>query len=350
LLVIDTESTDLAPSIKHDKEHMRILLEDHIPEGRRKIDVLDGKKVTREAILNYYKNLSVGPDDVLLFFYAGHGAIDEKTNQHNLTPQGGITSWVPRAEVRKAMEAKKAGLVVLLTDCCSTRIAVKPGVNTRKAITDVKMHPVLRSLLFLHRGTVDVTAAEDGTGSWGDDDHGGVFTGSLVSLLEGDLKTLDKDHDGFLSWKKFFPQLQKETEKQFKVFADRARANKETVDQTTQRPRSFALPDAPAKKTYAVVSLKNVSAKAIRYKYRWSGEKEWKEDTLAEKGKKCYDLVLADGAKLPNFEIESLSDPEGGSGSLEPKKWSGTVRPQFEDGKYVEINTIPKKAKPAGGK
>jgi hypothetical protein len=340
LLVLDT-SSNLAQSIKHDSENMRIVLEEHIPEGRRKIDVIDGKRVTRENILRYYRDLKTGPDEVLLFFYSGHGRIDPKLGQC-LEPQMGKTPLVPRGDVRKAMEGKGAGLVILLTDCCSTRIAAKPGVATRQTITDVKLHPVLRSLFFLHRGTVDVTAAEDGTGSWGDDEHGGVFTCALVSLLEGDLKKLNKEQGGVLSWKEFFPQLSRETEKQFRDLATRARANRETVDQKTQRPRSFALPDPPvSRKTYAVVSLRNGSGRAVHFRYRWAGDKEWTDDSLPEKGMKSYDRVVDDGGKLPAFEIEAVG--EAGKGMLEAAKWSGTGRPKYEDGKEYDVSAKPEK-------
>jgi hypothetical protein len=335
LLVIDTES-NLVDSVKHDRENMRILLQEHIPAERCKVDVLEGKKVTRQDILRYYRDLKTGPDEALLFFYAGHGCIDHDLGQC-LQPQMAKTPLVPRAEVRKAMEQKGAGLVVLLTDCCSTRLKAKPKPNGRQTIKGVKLHPVLRCLFFQHRGTVDVTAAEDDTGSFGDDEHGGVFTGSLVTLLEGDLQTVDRNGDGFVSWKEFFPILARETEKNFRAFAERARANNEAVGQKTQRPRSFALPDAPVSRTFAVVSLRNDSGKPVRYRYRWSGEKDWKEASVPEKGTASHNLALAQGRSLPEFEIEAIN--EKGKGTLRPGKWSGTGQPAYQDGKEYNISS-----------
>jgi hypothetical protein len=335
LLVIDTDS-NLVESVKHDRENMRILLKEHIPEDRCKVDVLEGTRVTREEILRYYRDLRTGPDEALLFFYAGHGCIDPQLGQC-LQPQMNHTPLVPRADIRKAMEEKGAGLVVLLTDCCSTRLKAKPKVNGRRTIKDVKLHPVLRCLLFQHRGTVDITAAEDGTGSFGDDQHGGVFTGALVSLLEGDLETLDRNRDGFLSWKEFFPLLARETEKRFKDFSERARANNETLDQKTQRPRFFFLADTPARQTFAVISLRNESGKAVHYRYRWAGEKEWKEARVPEKGAVCHSVALAAGRSLPDFEIEAID--EKGKGSLKPAEWAGTGPPDYPNGKEYKISS-----------
>jgi hypothetical protein len=336
LLVIDTDS-NLVDSVKRDRENMRILLKEHIPDDRCKVDVLEGKKVTRDDILRYYRDLKTGPDEALLFFYAGHGCIDPKLG-HCLQPQMAKTPLIPRADVRKAMEEKGAGLVVLLSDCCSTRLKAPKAPTGRKTIKDVQMHPVLRCLLFQHRGTVDITAAEDGTGSFGDDQHGGVFTGALVTLLEGDLQALDKNHDGFLTWKEFFPLLARETEKRFKDFADRARANNEYVDQKTQRPRSFVLGDAPVKQTFAVISLRNDSGKVVHYRYRWAGDKEWKEARVPEKGAVCHSVAVAKERGLPDFEIEAI-DPEPGKGKFKPAEWTGTGQPDYPDGKEIRVRS-----------
>jgi hypothetical protein len=338
LVVIGNADSKLAPSVEQDRKNMKVLLEEHLPADRRRIDYLDGNRVTREEILKYYRNLKTGPDEALLFFYAGHGAIDPKLG-HCLTPQMGVS--IARADIRRAMGQKGAGLVVLLTDCCSIRIPVKHKARPREPRTRVEMHPVLRCLFFQQRGMVDVTAAEDGTGSYGDNEHGGVFTSALVSLLEGDLQTLDRNKDGFLSWKEFFQALTRETEKEFKGFARRALAEGERVEQPTQRPRAFSpLPDAPAagaKKTYAVVSLRNDSGKAVRYRYRWAGEAEWKDGTVVANGKAFHELALAEGTKLPDLEIMADSGTDKGKGSLAAAKWSGTGRPAYEDGQEYRI-------------
>jgi hypothetical protein len=348
LLVIDTKS-DLADSVAHDRNNMKSLLEDHVPAERRTIDLLVGTKVTREEILKYYRDLKTGPDEALLFFYAGHGAIDPKLGPC-FQPQMNNTPLVPRSEVRKAMEQTGAGAVILLTDCCSTLIPAKREVADREptaaAGPKVVLHPVIRCLFFQHRGTVDITAAEDGTGAYGDDQRGGVFTRALVRLLEGSLKSAGANKDGFVSWKEFFPRLSRETENEFRDFTARVRAQGQLVDQKTQRPRSFALgeppdkePSTPAAKTYAVVSLRNDTGKPVRYRYRWAGETGWKDGTVPEKGKVFHELALADGAKAPDFEVEAEAGTEKGKATLKPAKWTGKGKPAYKDGQEHNINS-----------
>ncbi|HKI33003.1 MAG TPA: caspase family protein [Gemmataceae bacterium] len=340
LLVIDNLDVNQAAGVDHDANQMADLLAGHIPDARLQIDRLDGRKVSRENILKYYRNLKAGPDEALLFFYAGHGAIDPKLG-HCLHTPAGSTSRLPRSEVRKAMEQKGAGLVVLLTDCCSSRpkqeVPYKPYMEK---IRVERVHPVFRCLFFQHRGTADITAAEDGTAAFGDME-GGVFTNALASILEGDLKTLDRNRDGFLSWKEFFPQLSRETQGQFKRYAARERAQGASVDQKTQRPRFFSLPRplvSRARKTYAVVSLHNAGAKAVRYRYRWAGDREWKVATVAAKGRVLHDLPVVEAARLPHLEIEADLVADRGKKSLSPAKWSGKRPPAYRNGKEYSIS------------
>jgi hypothetical protein len=337
LLAIDSNTDrEMAASVNQDRAHMQALLEENVPAARLHVDHLDGRKVTREAILKYYRELKAAPDEALLFFYAGHGTIDPKLG-HCLQPQMGKTPLVPRAEIRKAMEDRGAGLVVLLTDCCSTYLPTKPVFMSRQPPPRVELHPVLRCLFFQHRGTVDITAAEEGMGAYSDDQHGGVFTRALVGLLEGELNNLDRDGDGFVSWKEFFPQLTEETEKKFKDFADQQRADGKTLDQKTQRPHHFSLPAAEARKTYAVVSIRNDSGKAFRYRYRWAGEREWKVATVSRRGKVYHELAVADGGRLPDLVIEAESGRERGKAALHSAKWTGVGRPGYRDGKEYNV-------------
>src|SRR5437762_3577308 len=68
-----------------------------------------------------------------------------------------------RHEVRGAMEARGAGLVLLLTDCCSTPRKLPPLLTESKGMVERArtLRPTVRSLLFQARGTVDITAATD---------------------------------------------------------------------------------------------------------------------------------------------------------------------------------------------
>jgi Caspase domain len=353
LLVIDTADELLKDSVTQDKKNMENILTAFIPESMCEITVLEGKKVTRQAILDHYRTLKTGPDESLLFFYAGHGAMDAK-ERHLLQLQEGKIRPIFRDEVVQAMKARKPGLIVLLTDCCSTsntRVITKLA-GTDRLLPAQRFHPVVRCLFFQHRGLVNITAAQDGTGSWGDNRHGGVFTQSLCTLLKEDLRDLDKNKDHMISWKEFFEQLQRKTQDTFEKFCETMRTTDDTHPdikklQRTQKPRTFGpLPEPvvvkgrPEGKTYAVVSLVNKTGKVIAYKYRWGPDEAWKDGTLKKDGKAVHETVvlgILTPGQLPKLEVDIPS--EKAQTQLRALKWTGTGKPLFKDGNEIELSS-----------
>jgi hypothetical protein len=114
---------------------------------------------------------------------------------------------------------------------------------------------------------------------------------------------------------------------------------------STEKPRTSERPvvvPPDEVKTYAVVSLINEAGKEVRYRYKWSTETEWKDATLAEKGKEVHYLAIPEEGPLPMFEIEAIG--EGGKGTFKPSKWTGKGRPTFEDGHKFNIKPDKKKA------
>jgi hypothetical protein len=278
LLVVDTLS-DLGESVKIDGQRIDRLLSGNLPRDRVEIRILTGKDVNADAILAYYRDLKVGRDDALFFYYAGHGATDPQGG-HFLALQDLDAKPLLRDDLRRAMRAHNPGLIVLMTDCCSTRYKL-PG-KTRRVYEDEgearTIQPVLRCLLYQSRGVVDVTAAT-GNASFGDDHEGGIFTRTFDRLVrDGDAK-LDADRDGFVSWPEFFPRLQSETQGIFVTWAQRQRSRGEDVGQSTQKPHAFSLGDAGG-----AVGLRNGTRSALRYQYRWSGQRSWEAGTIPPNG------------------------------------------------------------------
>ncbi len=174
LLAVDTRS-GLGESVAVDGEHIANLLRAGIPRDRLDMIMLTGKDLTAARILQFFQEAMVESTDALLFYYAGHGAIDA-TKGHWMALQHLETKPLVRDDLKKAMQAKKPGLLVLITDCCSDRVPL-PG-KKRKIIPEPgeakELNPVLRCLFFQHRGVVDITADSDDTQAWGDEHEGGL--------------------------------------------------------------------------------------------------------------------------------------------------------------------------------
>lgn len=339
LMVFDTNDEDLIYSLKVDEWRMERLIHKNIPASLFNLKVLKGKDVTADKILAYYKNLKVKPDEGLLFFYGGHGAIDPRANighYFSLT-QGKV---LIRSDLRKAMEAKKAAAVLIISDCCSTKLKIPaPKVPNKRAgyATAKTLHPTIKQVLFQARGTIDVTAATDNA-SWGDGVSGGLFTRSLCRVIEKPVKDLDVNKDGRVNWIEFFPILQKETEIVFKTWTKelKARGQDHVVTEKNQKPRAFSL----GGKTWAIVGIENATGKEMTYKYRWASKDPWKTITLPAGEKKAHPLAVTPGT-LPMFEaqFEGIKAVQ----KLKPGLHEGDETPTYNDGEQYRIKPRKKK-------
>lgn len=348
LLVIET-NCDLGESVQSDRRNLEHMLERSIPASRLTITVLDGNKVTRANVLDHYRNLKTGPTESLLFYYCGHGAMDAKRGRYfqlQSSKKGKIEPLF-RSEVKQAMEQKGAGLVVLMSDCCSSRV---PAGKTARVSQPAIHAPAVRNLFFQHRGVVDITAAQNGTGSWGNED-GGAFTLAFCAAMNpANFKKLDGSSDGFVTWKEFFPKLQKSTEETFSRIAKELRARGAIVDQTTQTPLAVSLGEpvpgsantvaTPDAKPVAVFRLRNEMKKPLSFRCRAPGEEKWTDGKLDVGGKTQISFPLSDsasGAATLKLEFESTIGDEKVRGEVVATIWRGPGAPPADIGKEYKI-------------
>jgi hypothetical protein len=155
-----------------------------------------------------------GPEEALLFYYTGHGCVEKNQGQMLMMKHGPL----PRADVRAAMLKHNPKLAVILTDCCSNGYSSDQPMPSEGALPAAKpvRRPaspgsVLRDLLFRHEGLVVVSAASVGQFSFGSSRKGGNFTIALTNLLAAPPARFDKNKDGLVEWREFFPALRQET-------------------------------------------------------------------------------------------------------------------------------------------
>jgi hypothetical protein len=245
LMCADTNS-NLAPMIKIGMASTRAAFTAGVPADRLDFVVVQGDEMSPENILKKIQSLPVRPNDAVCFFYFGHGAIDQKTGEHVFTlTKVGVDGFKPllRKQVLEALAAKKAGLTVVLTDCCSSVAPVLAGPLEANVQPARELSPVMRCLFFQHRGLVDITAADKGTFAWFDGKVGGMFTHALSHrLLRKPLAELDTNKDGFLTWAEFAEQLRDETNR---VFVERKQtwSNRDEIDQASQYAWIFTVPE-----------------------------------------------------------------------------------------------------------
>lgn len=222
LLVIDNDAPRIGKVVARDEQHITKFLKEGLPADRYSVDRLPNKTqpLNRQAIMDYYANIQSGPDEALLFFYVGHGGTTE--NDHLLTVTGdgrGVDSFsgercysVSRKALVTSMQTTRAGLIVVLTACCSNYI--KPDRSTQiygearpSFSVPEKIKPVIRSLFFQHRGIVDITAAPPGEFAIGDGERGTYLTSTFVDLTLRDDLLPNNATNQFITWKDFHEKL-----------------------------------------------------------------------------------------------------------------------------------------------
>jgi hypothetical protein len=251
LIVADTLDAKLRRSIEKDLENVTNLLVSGIPSKRLDGTILmwesGGNKVTKSDIRRYFDQLTLPSDACLFVYYSGHGANDRQTGEHVLTLKNG--DMIRRTELLSWMRAKKAGLYVLLTDCCSNEmnlpsslIADREGVP-RKVPKGDQITPVLEHLFFRHRGLVDITAAQDGASALCNPYLGGFFTHSLCEALYNfdsrQFRSATELTGGgqHVTWSVVHQKVREGTNSKFQ--AAKERNPSELRDQTEQIPKAF---------------------------------------------------------------------------------------------------------------
>src|ERR1019366_4525429 len=128
--------------------------------------VLYGTTATPSNVIREIRSLTVGPNDTLLVFFAGHGGINANSRIQYFSMTRGFLS---QQQVAQEIAAHRPRLGVLVSECCSTYF---PGempraqTNTSQATAKTANWQTIRSLFFDLRGTVTVTAASPGQVSY----------------------------------------------------------------------------------------------------------------------------------------------------------------------------------------
>jgi hypothetical protein len=327
VLAFDTDS-NMAPTIQVDRQrlHQRLVARAQAELGKQcEVKEFTGTQLTAKNVLAYFRDEKVKVDAQtgLVFLYSGHGSTDDRRGHFlDLTNGGPLV----RSELRRAMEARKPGLVVLLTDCCGNRGGYRLARMGRPRIDGPLGkgdRGLFRTLFLEARGTVDITAALEGTASWGDANRGGLFTWSLCELLQTPRR-------GPMSWKKFYAQLETKTEETFKDWKRGPGALVEGIEAASQKPHAYFLPT-----TYAVVSLDNTTEHTLQLTYRWPGQPEWVSAELGPHGKLPVFVEIAEPGKKPELECRLGSQEK--IYRLQPRIWTGSRQPAFADGEPATI-------------
>jgi hypothetical protein len=221
VLVGDIHAPDVAASVKEDLARFEQTMKDGIKDS----DLVVHNFTDTVAVAAEIDNLAVDKKDTVVFYYSGHGAVQEKEGPDNrqqyFTPVNQKTNKIKYINKPHLVDriSKKTHLTVVLTDTCSTSrllekvegyMAVAPEEVELKDIT----YPLFDKLFFKANGVVDITAAVGLAYTFQNLDGKLLYNGQPVSSKYGSIFTLvlteklafSRD-DSKIGWKEFFDTL-----------------------------------------------------------------------------------------------------------------------------------------------
>jgi WD40 repeat protein len=164
------------------------------------IEIYD-ENATKENIITAFKSIvsRAKPEDVFLFYYAGHGTLDEQNNdEYYLVPSDVTklygdakqlqTKGLSASELRGLLTQVKSQKQIILMDACHSGGALK-SLNVRAAAMDEK------AIVQLARSSGVVMIASSGSKQFAtefDELKHGVFTYALLEALDGKADNGDK--------------------------------------------------------------------------------------------------------------------------------------------------------------
>ncbi len=156
------------------------------------MEVFDGRICTKANITNYIKELEVESDDVVMFFYGGHGT-HAYNNSSDPWPQMCMNTniesmFMPVASVEKLIAAKNPRLRIIITNCCNKEqggVSIKPLFAQSTGATMLSGYDAstFKKLFFESKGKVMMTSSKLGQYSWCNE-NGGVFTNDFIEVLD----------------------------------------------------------------------------------------------------------------------------------------------------------------------
>ena len=245
LLVIMDADASIGNSVKIDGDNIRELLQnrvDNVYETHVKTLYSSAGEATVSNIQQEIRALRPGPDDVVLFYFSGHGGMVSQTDRRTflvVNDDANINKGATllREDVEAAVTAHNCRLHLIITDCCSS---YPPDTGARNYVTFAtvrkKTNRVIRDLFGEHKGLFHVNGATEGQYGWTLKKRGGVFTEALIPAIS---KESDRNGDGFVEWSEVADVAKKQTG----IYWSRLMIDTSDPQATLQVPKVYSLPD-----------------------------------------------------------------------------------------------------------
>ncbi len=137
------------------------------------VDIYDSK-TTPENCRSIVNGLSCGAEDIIVFYYIGHGTENTGASKYPLMLMGQVNSskFIPLSWVHNTLKNKGARLTISIGMCCNARQGVagriEPtfGVNYGNTYVSEEQSNCIKKMFLNYRGDVLITSASPNESSW----------------------------------------------------------------------------------------------------------------------------------------------------------------------------------------
>ena len=158
------------------------------------VNIIDvyGSKTSPKKCVDTVNDLDCGNEDVVVFYYVGHGTENTGTSKFPLMflAQNDVNKFVSHDWVHETLKSKRARLTVTITMCCNARQGV-PGriaptfsANYGNSYIDQDMSESIKKMFLDYKGDIQITSASPAESSWACDSNIGPTDFFTINLLD----------------------------------------------------------------------------------------------------------------------------------------------------------------------
>ncbi len=186
VIVADTNDKNIGKSVDIDRKK----LEKFLPSIAKntgltlKAQSIYGHRLTRKSVATALNQLSVRPNDVVIFYYSGHGGrmSSKRTKWPSMVIERSLLDfdWIIAA-----LKRKNPRFFMAIADSCNN--VLDKYSPSRDFFLGTPKPESYRQLFLNYRGNVVVSSSKPGQYSWGTSQYGGLFTRAFLGSLNKEL-------------------------------------------------------------------------------------------------------------------------------------------------------------------
>ncbi|MDR2564205.1 MAG: caspase family protein [Prevotellaceae bacterium] len=211
IVFADTDDPKIGASVKRDMEKIQNEIGMIVSSTRMWLNGYyhSGREANKEQLLTVLQNLRCEPEDVVFFYYSGHGgrAVDDRSKYPQIRFKASDSEAYPMSKVDEVIAAKRPKFRIVMGDLCnsiSDYLSVKSETGSGKSVVE---NDVYENLFKNVKGSVLVASSKSNETSIAFPD-GGAFTTCFLNEL-GRIVSGNQQAD----WKVLLEKTQKATVK-----------------------------------------------------------------------------------------------------------------------------------------